>query len=811
MLRNYLKIAWRNIIRRKTSTTINILGLSLGICACIVIYTISSYEFSFDTFHPDQERIYRVMSDVTESTGDKLHFAKAPIALSIDGRKSLPGVSTIASIIPYRVKIAIPSSDNPIKNFGSNLEGTNFTTTVIAEPQYFEIFKYQWLAGDVTTALVAPYKVVLTESKAYKYFGSQPPDKIIGKQLIYEDSLIVNVSGIIKDWNKNTDLLFTDFISFNTLQSSFLKNKISTDSWKQNALSAWIFTKLKDKGTVPEVNAQMAQLVKTHPDSPSSISLWLEPISNIHFNSDIIENSIRTAHKPTLYTLIIIALFILMLAVINFINLSTAQSLQRAKETGVRKVLGSGRVSLVFQFLTETFVLTFFAVLLAVALVKPILSFFHSFIPAAVSFHLFDPSTIIFLLLFMIITAMLAGLYPAKVLSSYLPAQILKGKGMSEAKSRITFRKSLVVFQFSVSLVFIIGSLVMASQLRYTQTKDLGFKSEAILTIETPGGEGLSKIAVLSERTRQINGVSNVALQWLSPMTDNPRGMKLKFKSTDEKDFWVTQVAGNENFIPLYDIKILAGRNLTRSDSVNEFIINESLSRLMGDKVPDESLGKILYWNDKPYPVAGVVSDFHVKSLHDPVTPLCIINRPDREGSIAIKLASKQPGMVKRILSQLEKEWKQVYPAQTFNYKFYDESLALLYRKDQQASMLINTSTGITIFISCIGLFGLMLFTTQKRAKEISIRKILGASIVNILTMLGKDLVILVLIACLISSPVAWYFMNEWLQGFAYRINLGLPIFALAGVGTIIIALLTISFLAIRAAIVNPVKNLRID
>jgi len=813
MIKNYFKIAWRNIARRKAYTAINILGLSFGICACIVLYLIISYELSFDSFHPDKKRIYRVMGDVTESTGDKLHFARIPLSVSLQGHSGLSGLDVIAAIVPYNAKISVPDQDKAAKHFESRRDESNYLTTVIAEPEYFDIFKYKWLAGNVKSALKATFTVVLTESKARKYFGNMPLDKIIGKQVIYQDSLVTTVSGIVKDWNKNSDLAFTDFISFATLQKSFLKNNISIDSWKQGDMSAWIFTKLAISTSPAQVNAQMVSLVKTHADPQTKLKLWLEPLSNIHFNADVIENPIRTAHLPTLYSLLGIALFILILAIINFINLSTAQSIQRSKEIGVRKVLGSSRTSLVFQFLTETLLLTLFSVLLAVVLVKPVLTLFRSFIPKGVAFDFFEPSTFIFLVLVTLITSVFAGLYPAKVLSSYLPALSLKGTGVQKGSEKWILRKGLIVFQFSVSLVFIIGSIVIANQLRYTSEKDLGFSSDAIVTAETPRGDGFAKVSVAAQKIRQIPGVSKVALQWVSPMTDNARGMKLKLKSTDENDFWVTQVAGNENFIPLYQIKLLAGRNLVKSDSVNEFVINETLSRFMGNKKPEESLGKILYWNDKPYPVAGVVADFHTSSLHDPITPLCIFNRPDRESSLAIKLASKgkQSGMIKTTLSHIEKEWKQIYPSTTFNYRFYDESLAMLYEKDRQTATLINTAMLITIFISCMGLFGLGMFTAERRKKEIGIRKVLGASVTNIVKMLNKDFIILVLIALLIASPIAWYFMNRWLQDFTYRIKISWWVFIIAGLSAILIALITISFQAIKAAVANPVKSLRTE
>lgn len=812
MFRNYIKVALRSIARNKVYTGVNVLGLSLGICACIAIYTISSFEFSFDTFHAGKERIYRVMGDVTESTGDKLHFARIPYAVTETGRADLSGIENISGIIPSGMKISIPAGDQPAGSFESNRQGTHYITTVIAAPQYFDIFKYQWLVGE-PAVLNAPFQLVLTEQRARQYFGAGPLEKMIGKMVIYDDSLKVHVAGIVKDWDKNTDLAFTDFISAATLQSSFLSNSISQNSWAQRDMSAWTFVKLRAGTNASRINTQLAALVKSHADPKATLSLWLEPLLKMHFNADVIENPIRTAHLPTLYSLMSIALFILLLALINFINLSTAQSIQRAKEVGVRKVLGSSRMALVSQFLTEAFVLTLLAVLLAALLVNPVLYAFHQFIPGDIVFHLFSPSAILFLVLITIVTALLAGLYPAKVLSSYLPVVSLKSAANGTITEKWLLRKGLIVFQFTVSLVFITGSIVISNQLHYMRVKDLGFKSDAIITIETPRGAGYAKVAVLAQRVEQVRGVNKVALQWVSPMTENTRGMKLKFNRADAKETGVTQVAGNENFIPLYQIPLLAGRNLAASDTVREFVINKSLSQIMGDKDPAASIGKTLYWNDKPYPVVGVVSDFHTSSLHDPITPLCIINRPDRESALAIQLdlKGKDAGRMNAVLSQIQKQWKQIYPEGLFSYRFYDESLAMLYEKDRKTATLVSTAMAITIFISCMGLFGLSLFTARKKAREISIRKILGASATQIAAMLSKDVIILVVIAFFIASPLAWYCMNQWLQGFAYRVQINGWVFILAGVAALLIALLTVSFQAIKAAIINPVINLRAE
>ena len=811
MFQNYMKIAWRNIMRYKVYTVINILGLSLGLCACIVIYVIVSYELSFDSFHPGKENIYRVMVDLTEGTGDKLHFARGPMPVSKMARKEVSGLDAVAGIIPYNAKIDVPVNGSNSRHFDSKIEGTQYITTAIAEPEYFNVFKYEWLEGNAATALNAPYALVLTENKAHQYFGTLPLSEIIGKEVVYDDSLKVRVTGIVKDWNKNTDLSFTDFISFSTVKSSFLKNNLTPDSWGPHDFSTWAFVRLLSSTEPAKVNPQLAGMFKRYGDSKDKLVFWLQPLSDIHFDADVIENPIRTAHKPTLYGLIAVALFILILAIINFINLSTAQSIQRAKEVGVRKVLGSSKTGLIFQFLTETLLLTLFAVVIAVTLVNPVLAAFKTFIPPGVTFHFLSSSVFVFLAIVTVVTALLSGLYPAKILSSYLPVLVLKGNGEQKGGERWLLRKGLIVFQFTVSLVFIIGSIVIASQLSYTRKKELGFNADAIVTIESPWGDSLSKIPVLAEYFKHVPGVSKVALQWVPPMTGNGRGRAIKFKSTDEKETGVTQVAGNEDFIPLYQMKLLAGRNLEHADSLKEFVINETLCRMMGCKKPEDAIGRMLYWSDVPYPVVGVVADFHSRSFHEAISPVCIVHRPEREGTFAVKLATKgkQSAAIQQTLYQLREQWRKIYPGATFNYKFYDESMALMYEKDQQAATLTNVSMAITIFISCIGLFGLALFTTQRRAKEISIRKIFGASVANITVMLSKDFIVLVVMAIIIASPIAGYLMNHWLQSFAYRIHLSWQLFLLAGVAAILIALITVSYQSVKAAITNPVKNLR--
>jgi putative ABC transport system permease protein len=380
MIKSYLKIAWRNMVRRKVFTVLNVLGLALGICACIVIYQVSHYELSFDRFHPGGERIYRVLGDVTENTGDQLHFMRLPYPLPGLVRGGLSGFDAVAGWMPYNAQISVTAGDGLVKNFDSRIAG-HYPSTALVEPSYFSIFYYDWLAGNAATALNAPNAVVLTEKRAREYFGRLPIDAMVGKQVVYDDSLVCTVSGVIKDWKGNSDLGFTDLISFSTIEHSFLQHTVALTSWGQGDLSTQIFVKISADTKVSKLDPPMAALVQTHAGSQIKLKLRLEPLSDIHFNADVIENPIRTAHLPTLYSLMGIAVFIFLLAVVNFINLSTAQAIRRTKEVGVRKVLGSSRGSLLLQFLTETWTLTFLALLLAVCLVKPVLYFFRSFIP----------------------------------------------------------------------------------------------------------------------------------------------------------------------------------------------------------------------------------------------------------------------------------------------------------------------------------------------------------------------------------------------------------------------------------------------
>jgi len=818
MLKNYFIIAWRNIIRNKVYTVINVLSLALGLTACLVIFIIAHYEFSFDTFHPDTERIYRIVTSAQEENGNRRYWSTVFPAISTSISQEISGIEKLTAFYPFDASVHIPTLAKEPEKFDSRLPG-GYVTTIFTASSYFDIFKYEWLVGNPTTALNDPFKVVLTESRARLYFHSEL-GMIIGKEIVYDDSLHVIVSGIIKDCNRNTDFPMTDFISMSTIKSSFLKNKIKLDSWNGNSGSPTVFIKLAKGTSLKKINSQFDRLIEKRKSllvSPGNkLSMQLQPLIAIHFTGDfnradgilhIDGDSFRKAHLPTLYGLIGGALFMLLIAIVNFVNLSTALSFRRAKEIGVRKVLGSKRKSIVAQFLIETFTQTFIAVCLSILLVNPALSAFSLYIPNGVKFEMLDSSTFLFILLITLVTSSFAGFYPAKVLSSYLPALSLKGISSFSNGNKEYLRKGLIVFQFTISLIFIVGAIVIGDQIRFMQ-KELKFTKGTVISLW--GGDN-NKVKILADEIKQLAGINKVALQGFPPLGMARMIRSLKTKGKYENAIGVSMKLGNEDFIPLYNMKLIAGRNLKSTDSLQEFIINRSYSKVMGFTKPEEAVGQVIFLDEKPIPVVGVVEDFHEGSLHETIGPMVIGNDPETETNVVLKVntTTGQSYDFPSMLSALEKRWKHVYPDRPFNYSILDDDIARLYDKEERAAKLMNAVMMITIFISCIGVFGLSKFSAQVRTKEIGIRKVLGASVSNIVAMLSREFILLILIAVLISSPIAWHFMSNWLQDFAYHISISWWIFALSGLVAMIIALITVSFQSIKAGLANPVDSLR--
>ncbi|HWB27155.1 MAG TPA: ABC transporter permease [Chitinophagaceae bacterium] len=813
MISNYLKMAWRTISRNKVYTAINILGLSVGICACLVIYLVTSFELSFDTFHPDKERIYRIVSSSVDEQGEKSDRAFVISALPMTLRNEVSGFEDVTGFYNYFAKVTIPGANNTAKKFVAPKQGEETSPVIVAEPGYFKIFQYKWLQGDPSTALNEPFKVVLSREEVYKYFGTAPLQDVMGKQVIYNDSLRLTISGIVEDWNKHTDFAFKDFISFATVQYSFLQDDIDLHSWGMWDFNSQGYVKLAKGVTPAQVEKQFPQFIKAHiKTGGAKLHLLLQPLSDVHFNNRYEDAYSRQAHLPTLYGLVAIAVFILLVAAINFINLSTAQSLRRAKEVGVRKVLGSSKTNLTIQFLIETCIITTVAVIIAVAAVTPVMSIFQSVIPQGVALHVFSMPVLLFLGAALIITSLVAGFYPARVISSYQPALSLKGQGIAQLNHKSYLRKTLIVFQFTVSLVFIIGTLIVTRQNHFLLNKDMGFNKDAIVTVHTDRSNTIDQLNAFCDELRAIPNVQMVSRHQQTPAAQRHGGTIIDYKGAGGATVDASFDFCDNHYVPLFGLKIIAGRNLSPSDTLKEYLVNETCARALGFKTPGDAIGKMVEIGmpNSKRQIVGVVKDFNSKSLHEVITPFFMTSIKNNERAVSIKLATAQGiDNFKETIAQVERAWKKVYPNNKFEYAFFDQTIAKFYDKEQKTAQLMNTAMLIAIFISCMGLFGLAIFTAQQRVKEIGIRKVLGASTASIVSMLSRHFLILVIISLAIASPIAYYFMHGWLQGFAYRINISPWTFLLSGLAAILIAFVTISFHAIKAAVANPVKSLR--
>lgn len=817
MFSNYLKIAWRNLLRNKVYASINVIGLALGISACLVIYLSVQFELTYDNFHPGKENIYRVVSELGSPVHGNHKTPTVPDPMPDVLVQGVTGFESLAAIHPIYPKISIIADNGVIKKF----ENGSKPTVIITYPEYFRVFEYKWLAGQPATALQEPFKVVLTTSTAAKYFGEQPAENYIGKTVHYNDSIPVTVSGIVQDLPQNSDFRFTDFISFATAKNSPFKNEFGFDQWGMFG-GTQALVRLNPGADTVQINRQLAKLAneRVKISEGESKVFRLQPLSDFHFNRDYNDNFSRKAHLPTMYALMAIAGFILLIAAINFINLSTAQSTTRAKEVGVRKVLGGSKRSLVFYFLTETFILTASAVVLSLLAVKPLLSVFSAFMPDGVSAHLYSWPTLIFLLLITLFTTLLSGLYPAKVLSSFQAVNSLKGTTGLKGNQRGYLRIGLVVFQFTISLVFIIGSLVINNQIRYMLQKDLGFKKDAILTFNTNRNYPNTQPSLLAEKIQSLPQVQMVSLSQGPPSDKNHWTTFLKYRSgSGEVALDCHMEFGDTNFIKLYQLQLLAGRNLYPSDTIKEVLINSSCAKALGFANPADALGKFVEpgMSDGPglknIPIVGVLADFHTVSLRDQIKPVFIVTSKDigRFLNIKLSLQGHTGAQLQQTIADIGKAYAALYPDEKFQYNFLDETIRKFYEQEMQMEQLMNTGMTIAIVISCLGLFGLAAFTARQRTKEIGIRKVMGASVSNIAALLSRDFLWYVFMAAVLATPIAWYGTHKWLQGFAYRVPVSWWIFVLAGLIALLIALATVSFQSVKAALANPVDSLKAE
>ncbi|MBE9460937.1 ABC transporter permease [Dyadobacter subterraneus] len=795
MLKNYFKIALRNLQRSKAYAFINVLGLALGISCAILIFVLVRYHLSFDNFHSNSDRIYRVLTEFHNETVSKESGVPAPLGKAI--RNDFGFAEKTARVVAYGDQlISIPGSKDNKKFEEEN-------GVAYAEPDFFDILNFPLLEGDKKTVLTEPNSAIITQKIAEKYFGKT---NAIGQVIRINNETNYKITGILEDLPVNTDRKQEIYLPWENLkdENPWLAKD---DSWMGVYSGSNCFVLLKKGITQAMVEKALPAISKKYypPKDAAGWQFKLQPFSDIHFNAELggyIE-------KKNLWALSFIGIFLIVTACVNFVNLATAQALSRSKEIGVRKVLGSLKSQLFWQFICETALITFFALLIGLILSYLALPYVNELFKAHLAISLISDLTLILFLTGLVITVtFFSGSYPGLILAGFQPILALKGKISQKSAGGFTLRRGLVVTQFAISQILIIGTIVIANQMRFSQKSDLGFNKDAMVMIPLPVTD-LSKMSTLKSRITELPGVKSGTFCFAAPAasSNNTTGLRYAARAEDEQ-FGINMKSADDQYIKTFGLKLVAGRNIMPSDTLREFVVNEMLVKKLKLQSVDEIIGKqiSINGNTQKARVVGVVKDFYNYSFRSNIEPVCIMAnyKGYRNYAVNINMANMKP-----TLTAIEKIWNDTYPEYVFKSAFLDDKIAEFYELDRIMLQLIQFFAGTAIFIGCLGLYGLVSFMAAQKTKEIGVRKVLGASIGNIVWMFGKEFVRLLLIAFAIAAPLAWWVMNGWLQDFKYREEIGAGIFLLAIGATLLIAALTVGYRSISAALMDPVKSLK--
>lgn len=815
MYKNYLKIALRSIWKNKIFSLINIIGLSIGLSASFVIGVIVYYDLTFDKFHTDGNNIYRVTTEFTSTEGNYFnHGASIPLGDAL--KENTPGITAIGTFFMAYIDKA--------ENKAADISFKNIKDAVFADASYFELFEYKWLAGNKEELLSNPNEVILTKKRAAKYFPGTTPEKVIGKTLVYNDSLLVKVTAIVADFEQRSDFYFKEFLSVKTANNTRQKEQIFNDEWNNTSSFSQLFLKVAENGDLASIQKQLDALAKEHQDKTladigQGRIFHLQALGDLHFNQNfgVFDGTDYHASKTQLISLALIALFLLLLGCINFINLNTAQATQKAKEIGIRKTLGSSKKQLVFQFLGETFLLTVSAAAVSIVISFWLLRYFSDFMPQGVNFDLFStPEVLISIVVLLGVVTLLSGFYPALVLAQLRPVLVLKNHG-TQGDNKSSLRKYLTVFQFVVAQIFIISTLVVAKQLHYVMNKDMGFKTEAITNVRIPfQDKSMSKRYGFVEAVKALPHVSQASLGWIPPASNSNRSTIVTYVNDKQEIHTSLQLlTADLDYLKVYGIQLMAGRDRL-NDTINEYVINETYSKVLGFKNPVDALGKIVKTNNEQIPIVGVMKDFNQRSLRTSIKPMALEgDRYRGQGSqfnmAHIALQGETSAYWPATIKKIEKAYKTFYPEAEFELNFFDESIKRFYEQDRRTSILLKWAMGLAIGISCLGLLGLVIYSTERRRKEVGIRKVLGATLAQLNLLLCKEFLVLVGIAYAIAAPIAWWGMSNWLEDFNYKTELSWWIFVISGMAMLLIALVVIVIRTIVVANANPVQSLRTE
>ena len=791
MFWNYLKTTWRNIKRYKGYSSINIIGLAVGLACCILILLWVQDELSYDRFHVHADNLYRTVT-IYQKTEPATHYwpVCAPLAPAL--KEDYPEIIKATRFTRLRRGQLIKYGDKSL------LE----TQICLTDPDFFEMFTFPLAQGDPSSALSDPNSLIITEQMATKYFGSEDP---LGKTLNINNEYDFTVTGIMKNVPHTSHLQFDFLLPFIRIED-FEKNWAVLDNWTLGGYATYVL--LQKETSLQELNRKIRDYIPKHA-ARSKDFLYLQPLKDIHLYSSHIQFGIEgQGNIKYVYIFSVVALFVLVIACINFMNLATARSSNRAKEVGLRKVVGARRPQLMGQFFCESVLTALLSLILAVVLVELFLPPFRNLSGKPLESGFSGNINILLAIVIMaLITGFISGTYPALFLSSLRPVKVFKGMLKTEGRGYL-FRKILVVSQFSLSILLIICTVLVSSQVDFMRNRKLGLDKEQVVYLPIRS-ELVRKYDPLKIELLKSAGVRNVAASSNIPSYGVILTLDyITWEGKDPKDPKVLNLTSTGyDFIETLNMEMIEGRSFSEEypSDENAVVINETAQKIIGMENP---VGKRLMLGDTELPIIGIVKDYHFRSLHSEIEPLLLVNDPSLYRYILIKLDS---GDIPSALANIDNTWKTFFPDTPFEYHFLDEAYDNLYRTEQRMGTLFNYFTGLAIFISCLGLFGLASFMAEKRTKEIGIRKILGASVSGVVILLNREFIKWILIANIIASPVAYYAMSKWLQGFAYRINMEVWIFALAALAALAIAVVTVSYQSVRAATANPADSLRYE
>ncbi len=809
MIRNYLKIAWRNLVKNRTYSFINIGGLALGISACLLILQYVTYEFSYEDFHEDLSQLYRMKQDRYDNGVLTTEWAAGAFAAGNKFKEAIPEIESYVKVI---------ETDDVMIEMGN--EVLKVEDVFYSSADFFTMFSYPLLSDDKAKVLSEPLTAVISESTAKKVFGTT---QAVGKTLNLNRLRDYRITGVFKDMPSNTQLQPNVLLSYISLRERFLaENDQDPDAdpdnwWFSDGCLTYI--KLNKDADPRKVEEKFIPVVEEQAGEQfaafnSNAKYYLHPLSELHLYSNFMNEPAPTGDGGTVYLLIGIALFIVIIAWVNYINLATARALGRAKEVGIRKTIGSLRKQLVFQFFMESFLFNTLALVLAVIITSVSIPSFKSITGQQLTYDfIFNSSFWIGLLVLFGLGVVLSGAYPALVLSRFKPVEVLKGK-MTGTKQGSTLRKSLVVFQFAASLFLLIGTFTVYRQINFMKSQSLGLAIEQTMVVRPPivtDSTYGNKMSSFKQELLKYPGIKNVSAATTvpgQPVGWNAGGIRLV--SQDESESEQYRVIGVDyDYLDQYKVKLIAGKPFSKDfGDPNAVIFNRSGAKLLGFPNPDEAVGqRIEFWGNQ-YTVVGVSEDFHQESLREAYEPLIFRLIPEVEGFYSIKTSTRDVG---EVLALTEKNWETFFPGNTFEYFFLDDHFNAQYEADLRFGKVFGIFATLAVIVACLGLFGLASFTTLQRKKEIGVRKVLGASIPGILKLLYREFAVLLLLAFIISVPLAWFTINNWLSSYAFHTNLNWALFFVPFVVIILIAFSTISIQTVKASIANPVDSLRTE